>query len=104
MFQILTSLDFERRVDRSRYCAVMFFANHCGPSRSFYTIFKQTSDDFPDIDFYAVNVDNEEELAERYNIELMPTVMFLKRGRICALIRGLAGRKTLTDKLYDMYD
>ncbi len=104
MLQSLTGFDFERRIDASRYSAVMFFADHCGPSRAFYRIFKEVSEEIYGMDFFTVNVDNEEEIAERYNIDVMPSVMLLKCGRITAVIRGINGKRTLTHKIYDMYD
>ncbi|MBO7250370.1 MAG: thioredoxin family protein [Clostridia bacterium] len=102
MLNSLTSFDFERRIDSSVYSAVLFFAEHCGPSRAHYRIFRELAEEIPCVDFFTVSVDNEEELAERYNIDVMPSVMLLKRGRIISVIRGVVGKRILVEKIYDI--
>ena len=103
MLNSLTSFDFERRIDGSKYSAVLFFADHCGPSRALYRIFRELSEELSCVDFFTVCVDNEEELAERYNIDTMPSVMLLQDGRIISVIREVIGKRTLAEKIYDFY-
>ena len=103
MLNSLTSFDFERQIDSSVYSAVLFFAEHCGPSRALYRIFRELAEEIPCIDFFTVSVDNEEELAERYNIDVMPSVMFLRRGQIVFVIREFVSKRALAEKIYDIY-
>lgn len=59
-----------------------FFAPWCTPCRMLSAVLEQISEDYDGmLRVCRVNVDNETELADRYNISEIPTVIFFKNGR-----------------------
>ena len=46
-----------------------------------------------------VNVDEERELANKYGIRSLPTVVFFKNGEVMERIPGVAPKNTYIDKL-----
>ena len=53
------------------------------------------------IDFWAdkVNVDEERDLAAKYGVRSLPTVIFFKDGEVMERIPGVASKSTYIDKL-----
>jgi thiol-disulfide isomerase/thioredoxin len=80
MLMSLCALDFEEYINKSEYSAVVFFAENCPPCRMFCDVFERFSKENTDVNFFKVNVDNEEELASKYGVQIMPMVVFFKNG------------------------
>ena len=95
MLMSLTATDFKEYIDRSEYSAVVFLAEHCPPSRMFCGVFNRVAKDNTDVNFFKVNLDNEEELAKKYSVQIAPTVVFFKKGQQKSKFQGLVGEKTL---------
>ena len=69
------------------YYAVMtavlyFFASWCGPCRMVGPILDEIAEEREDIKVCKVNIDEQPELAHRYRIMTIPTLMVLKDGNI----------------------
>lgn len=59
-----------------------FFAPWCTPCRMLSAVLEQIGEDYDGmIRVCKVNVDSEPELADKYNISEVPTVIFFKNGR-----------------------
>ncbi|MCL4383470.1 thioredoxin [Candidatus Marsarchaeota archaeon] len=77
--------NFEQEVLKSDTPVVIdFWAEWCGPCRMFSPIFDELSEDYKDVKFMKLNVDNNEEIARRYNIMSIPTTMIFKDGDRCS--------------------
>lgn len=61
---------------------VDFWANWCGPCRSFAPTYEKASERYPDIVFGKVDTDAEQELSERFQIRSIPTLMAIRDGVI----------------------
>ncbi|MBO7542639.1 thioredoxin [bacterium] len=57
-----------------------FWATWCGPCKAFMPIVEAFAAKRPDIKFCTVNVDEAPEIAERYEVMSIPTLVFLKNG------------------------
>ena len=58
-----------------------FFAEWCGPCLSMAVYFNEYSTKYEDsFKFYRINVGEHEELAEKFNIEALPTFQIFKDG------------------------
>lgn len=60
---------------------VDFNADWCGPCRMLRPILEEISNDRGDYKIASVNIDNEEELAMRYNISSIPCLILFKDGQ-----------------------
>ena len=59
-----------------------FWASWCGPCRMVSPILDQIAQERPDIKVCKVNVDEEPELASRFAIMSIPTLMVIKNGQV----------------------
>lgn len=67
--------------DPSKLVVVDFTAAWCGPCQMISPKFKAMSDEFTDVVFLKVDVDENDETAEAYNIQAMPTFIFFRAGK-----------------------
>ena len=59
-----------------------FFASWCGPCKMVGPILDEIAEEREDIKVCKVNIDEQPELASRYRIMTIPTLMVLKDGQI----------------------
>ena len=81
--------NFENEVLRSdKTVLVDFWASWCGPCKMLSPIVDEVADDRPDIKVCKINVDEQPELASRYGIMSIPTLMVVKDGEIVSQSTG----------------
>jgi thioredoxin 1 len=52
-----------------------FYADWCGPCKTQDPILEEVIEDYPDVDFRKVNVDEEQDVANEYQVRSLPTVV-----------------------------
>ena len=68
---------------QSDYAVLDFWATWCGPCRLLSPTVEALAEKYGDkIAFGSVNVDDEEALAVRYGISVIPTLFFMKKGEV----------------------
>lgn len=78
---------------------VDFWAAWCGPRRAMAPQFERAAQLRPQYRFAAVDVDTEPELAGRYGIRSIPTLMVLRDGEPVAAQAGLIPAEPLVKAL-----
>ena len=74
----LTSENFENEVIQSdKTVLVDFFANWCAPCRVMSSVVDEIAEEHPEIKVCKINVD---ELAARFSVESIPTLIVFKNG------------------------
>ena len=86
------------------FVLVDFWGTTCGPCKAFSRILENTAAELPMMDIVTVNVDDNPELAEEYDVVAVPTVQFYKDG---ALVKEHVGvmrpdeiRQVISEYLY----
>ena len=74
---------------------VDFNATWCGPCRMLAPILEELSEEFTDIPFYACDVDQNMELAVKYNIQSIPAVGFFRKGQLVDLAVGFRSKDAM---------
>ena len=77
----LTKENFEEVITSNDIVVVDYWADWCGPCKSFGPIFEKVSEDFPNAVFAKVDTQNEQEIASWFNIRSIPTLMIF-RGKV----------------------
>lgn len=99
MAKEITIYDFETEVlNNSKPVVVDFYAEWCGPCKMMAPVFKELSTQMPNCDFYKINVDSEQDLANKYQVMSIPTVMVFKNGEPVLTSVGYISKDDLSKK------
>ena len=71
----ITKDTFESTVEDNGIVLVDFWAEWCGPCKSFAPTFEEAADKHPDVVFAKVDTEVEQELAGSFGIRSIPTLM-----------------------------
>lgn len=78
----LKTAEFDAAVDAAPLAMVDFWASWCGPCKMLSPVVEAIADQYDGKALVGkVNVDEEPELARRFGVMSIPTVVFLKNGR-----------------------
>ena len=79
----ITKSNFESEVLSSdKPVLVDFWASWCGPCRMLAPVVAQIADARDDVKVGKINVDEQPELAARYSVSSIPTVLVFKDGKV----------------------
>ena len=81
MVNKLTANEFKDKA-MSGVVLLDFYATWCGPCKMLSPIVDELSEEMPDVKFFKVDVDEEEDLVEMFGIEAMPTLIVLRDGKV----------------------
>lgn len=88
--------DFETNVCASSAPVLLdFWAGWCGPCRMLAPILEEVSAAKPDLLIGKINVEEEPELAERFQILSIPTLILFQNGRTVKRISGVHSKKVI---------
>lgn len=86
----LKTSEFDQAVNAGDDLVVVdFFATWCGPCKMLSPVFERMSNTHQDVHFYKVDIDEEPDLAERFRVMSVPTLLYMKRGQVISRSTGL---------------
>ena len=74
---------------------VDFWAEWCGPCNMISPIIEEISDERTDIKVCKVNIDEDAELAVKYNVMSIPTMVAFKNGEIIKRTVGAQSKQSI---------
>ena len=97
---IATNTSFDSLLEGEKLVIVDFWATWCGPCRMLSPLLDEVEEEMADkIVVVKVNVDDADEIAMRYRIMSIPTLLFFKNGQIVDKTVGAMPKSTLVDKI-----
>lgn len=78
----VNSENFEEEVLNSKNTVLVdFYADWCGPCKMLSPVIDQIAEENQDIKVVKVNVDNAQDLAMKYQVMSIPTLVVIKEGK-----------------------
>ena len=90
----VTRSNFDQLLSDNKLVIMDFWAQWCGPCKSFSPVFAEQAQRHPEILFGSVNVEEQRELAQEFDIRSIPFLMILKEN---TLIYGDAGALSVAE-------
>ena len=95
----LTPANFEE-VTKEGVSMVDFWAPWCGPCRMIAPVIEELASDFEGkANICKVNTDEEQDLAVKYGIRSIPTILFMKNGEVVDQMVGASSKQAFADKI-----
>lgn len=89
MATIIESKDFRSEVlDANNLVVLDLFATWCGPCKMVAPIIDELSKEMTDVKFFKLDVDNNGDIAEKYQVASIPTLLFFKNGEVVDRLVG----------------
>ena len=100
MAQIATNTNFDGLLESEKLVIVDFWATWCGPCRMLSPLLDEVEEEMADkITVVKVNVDDADEIAMRYRIMSIPTLVFVKNGQMVDRTVGAMPKSTLVHRI-----
>ena len=71
---------FAETIENNELVILDFWAEWCGPCRSYGPIYERVSDAFPDVVFGKINTEEQQSLAGMLGVRSIPTTIAFKQG------------------------
>lgn len=95
----LTSKNFDEEVLKNKETIIVdFYADWCGPCKAMGPILEEIAES-EKVRLGKINIDEEDKLAERFNIMSIPTIMVYKNGEPVKTYVGLTPKEIIIEDL-----
>ena len=82
VYVINSAKEFDEFVESGKNVLVDFYADWCGPCKMQAPIVEAIAEENSDVVVAKLNVDDVEDVAERFNIVSIPTLLIFKGGKL----------------------
>ncbi|VAW48501.1 hypothetical protein MNBD_GAMMA04-1726 [hydrothermal vent metagenome] len=93
---------FETFVPENDLIIFSFWASWSAPCTLFSDTFERLSQKFTDAAFCQINVEEEETLAELFQVRSIPTILFMREGIIVFSHAGVIAEEALEEGIQDL--
>ena len=103
--EAITQTDFDTKVLKAKHPVLVdFWAEWCGPCRNLGPILDEVAEELGgDAKIVKVNVDENPELAQKYGIRGIPTMIFFKDGEVAKSLVGLQSKEDIAEGLKALF-
>ncbi len=96
MITNVTKENFDKEVMQAEGTVLIdFWAAWCGPCRMIAPAVEKIAEERPDVKVCKINIDDEQELAIKYGVMSIPTLMVVKNGEIVNTAVGLRPKEEI---------
>lgn len=87
--------EYSELLNNNELVFVDFYADWCGPCKMLAPVVEQIAEEVKDVVFVKVNVDTTPDIASRYGIMSIPTLIAFKDGQIAGTSVGFQPKEAL---------
>ena len=92
----ITTENFETEVLKSEIPVLIdFWAAWCGPCKALAPVIDEIASEVTDVKIGKVNTDESMELARKYRVMSIPTLIYFKNGEVVDTLRGLQSKEDI---------
>lgn len=81
-----------------------FWATWCGPCKMISPVVDEIAEEISNAKIGKVNVDEEPELADRFKIMSIPTLILIKDGKVVNTAMGVKPKSAIIDMINSQFD
>jgi len=98
----ITEANFQEELEKREILVVDFNATWCGPCKTLGPIVDALSEDLKEDTTVGVgksNVDSNSDLAKKFGVRSIPTIIFFKNGEVADRLVGMQSKEVLNSKI-----
>ena len=100
MITTVTKDNFDKEITESKETVLVdFWASWCMPCKMLSPVIDAVAEERKDVKICKINIDEEQELAIRFGIMSIPTVMVFKGGKVAGKSIGLVSKEEILSLL-----
>lgn len=86
-------------LDETKPVLIDFFANWCTPCKMLSPVIEEIAKEKPEVKVCKINIDEEPELAQQFQIMSIPTLVVMKNGKQEGKLVGVRPKKDIVNLL-----
>ena len=98
--KVVTVENFDVVVNDDSLTIIDCWAAWCGPCRMLSPIIDELSEQYAQVTFGKLNVDENNALAAKFDIMAIPTLLFFKGGKLVDTVVGAVPKSVIEDKIH----
>nr|WP_277346525.1 thioredoxin [Acidianus sulfidivorans] len=100
----LDSNTFDSFIKSHNVAVIDFWAEWCAPCIMLSPIIEELAKDYPNVGFGKVNSDENQDIAGRYGVMSLPTVLFFKNGEPVDEVIGAVPREEIESRIKQLIE
>lgn len=94
----ITSSNLDEVLNSGKPVVIDFWAEWCGPCRMFSPIVDEVAEEYSDkVQVCKLNVDEAQDIASRYGVQSIPTLILFKEGEAVSQIVGAQSKEAVEE-------